>query len=108
MFPRESRPTGPADYGDVGGVYVVVGCAAVCGASGCTSRYWSANFAIFWKAGAATVPPQIAVVGSSTATRITSRGREAGTNPTNDATYFPVVYPCGPGFCAVPVLPATW
>ena len=53
--------------------------------------YWSANFAIFWNAGAATVPPQIAVVGSSTATRITSRGREAGTKPTNDATYLPVV-----------------
>src|SRR5439155_196094 len=37
-------------------------------------------------AGAATTPPQIAPCGSSTETRITSRGRDAGTIPTNEAT----------------------
>ena len=55
------------------------------GLSGGTSRYWSANWASSWKAGAATTPPQM-VEGSSTVTRITSRGLVAGTNPTNDAT----------------------
>ena len=54
-------------------------------ASGGISRYWSAKRAICWKAGAATVPPQI-VLGSSTVTRMTSRGSLAGTAPTNDAT----------------------
>ena len=59
------------------------------GASGGTSRYWRANRAIDWNAGAATTPPQI-VVGSSTVTRMTSSGRDAGTNPTKLATYFEV------------------
>ena len=50
--------------------------------------------------------PKIAPCGSSTATRITSRGRVAGTTPTNEATYFDVEYPPrGSGFGAVPVLP---
>ena len=39
------------------------------GLSGGTSRYWSANWASSWKAGAATTPPQM-VRGSSTVTRI--------------------------------------
>ena len=73
-FSRCRRPTRPSS-----------------GASGGTSRYWSANFAISENAGAATLPPQITVCGSSTATRITRRGRDAGTKPTNDATYLPVV-----------------
>lgn len=47
-------------------------------ASGGTSRYWSANWAISAKAGAATTPPQI-VLGSSTVTRMTRRGLLAGT-----------------------------
>ena len=44
------------------------------GASGGTSRYWSAKRAIAWKAGAATTPPQIARRGSSTVTSTTSLG----------------------------------
>lgn len=58
--------------------------------SGGTSRYCSAKRAIWEKTGAATEPPQIAPFGSSTATRITSRGFDAGRNPTNEATYFEV------------------
>jgi ATP-dependent Zn protease len=54
--------------------------------AGGTSRYWSANLAISANAGAATTPPQIAPRGSSTATRMTSRGSFAGTKPTNEAT----------------------
>ena len=56
---------------------------AVAGASGGTPpfRYCRSNFAICAKAGAATTPPQIAPFGSSTETRITRRGREAGTTP---------------------------
>src|SRR5262245_51690540 len=60
------------------------------GLSGGTSRYWSANRAICWKTGAATVPPKIAPCGSSTVTRMTRRGAVAGTMPTNEATYFDV------------------
>ena len=59
---------------------------SVSGASGGISRYCRSNPAISWKAGAATTPPQIDAAGSSTVTRITSRGFFAGTMPTNDAT----------------------
>src|SRR5436190_2944491 len=77
-------------------------------ASGGTSRYCRSNFAISWKTGAATIPPKIAPRGSSTVTRITSRGLLAGTNPTNDAMYRVLEYPPqGFGFAAVPVFPAT-
>ena len=69
---------------------VVVSPARSDGLSGGTSRYWSAKRAICWKTGAATVPPKIAPCGSSTVTRITSRGAVAGTMPTNDATYYDV------------------
>src|SRR4029077_6390878 len=86
------------------GVVVVV---AVAGASGGTPRYCRSNFAICAKAGAATTPPKIAERGSSTITSTTSRGFATGTKPTNEATYWPGVYPRGPGFCAVPVFPAT-
>ncbi len=58
------------------------------GASGGTSRYWSANRARSRKIGAATTPPQICPCGSSTITRIASRGLRAGTRPTKEATYF--------------------
>src|SRR3954469_4979537 len=79
------RPGEPyyGPYGVYAGVAVVVP-----GASGGTppSRYCISNFAICAKAGAATTPPQIAPRGSSTETRITSRGRDAGTTPTNEAT----------------------
>ena len=78
------------------------------GSSGGISRYCRSNPAICWKAGAATTPPQIDAAGSSTVTSMTSRGFVAGTMPTNEATYFVVEYPpCGSGFAAVPVLPAT-
>ena len=77
------------------------------GASGWTSRYCRSNLAICAKAGAATTPPKIDPCGSSTVTSTTRRGFETGTIPTNEATYLPVVYPFGPGFWAVPVLPAT-
>src|SRR5689334_21022991 len=63
------------------------------GLSGGIERYWSANRAIFWNTGAATVPPKIAPCGSSTVTRMTSFGAVAGTIPTNDATYLVVEYP---------------
>src|SRR5262249_35386815 len=75
--------------------------------SGGTSRYCRSNEAICANAGAATTPPKIAFLGSSTDTRTTSLGSLAGTMPTNVATYLPGSYPCGPGTCAVPVLPAT-
>ena len=62
------------------------------GASGVIppSRYWRSNLAIWEKAGAATTPPQIAPWGSSTETRITRRGRDAGTIPTKDVGIVPV------------------
>src|SRR5438270_331716 len=56
------------------------------GPSGGTPMYCRSKRAICWNAGAAIVPPQIALCGSSTITRTTSRGREAGTKPTNEAT----------------------
>ena len=59
---------------------------SVSGTSGGISRYCRSKPAICWNAGAATTPPQIAVAGSSTVTRITSRGFFAGTMPTNEAT----------------------
>ena len=81
---------------------------AVCAASGEISRYRRSKLAICWNAGAATTPPKIAPCGSSTVTSTRSRGRDAGTMPTKDATYFPLAYPpCESGFCAVPVFPAT-
>src|SRR4029079_16677099 len=85
MLASGRRPGEP--YYDPYGVYAAVE-VVVSGASGGTppSRYWRANFAICANAGAATTPPQIAPRGSSTETRITSRGREAGTTPTNEAT----------------------
>ena len=43
---------------------------------------------MFWKTGAATIPPKIAPCGSSTVTITSSCGLEAGTYPTNEATYF--------------------
>jgi len=65
--------------------------------------------AICENTGAATTPPQIAPRGSSTETRIASRGREAGTMPMKDATYRESEYvPSGSTFAAVPVFPATW
>ena len=79
-------PRGPAPPGGSGSP---VGSGARPGASrdvGGISRYWRSKPAICWKAGAATTPPQIDVAGSSTVTRITSRGFLAGTMPTNEAT----------------------
>ena len=76
------RPPGAGGYG------VEVDVVVVSGASGGTSRYCRSNFAICANAGAATMPPQIAALGSSTMTSTTSRGFDAGTMPTNDATYF--------------------
>jgi DNA invertase Pin-like site-specific DNA recombinase len=54
--------------------------------SGGTSRYCNANLAISAKAGAATAPPQIVPLGSSTVTSTTRRGFPAGTYPTKEAT----------------------
>src|SRR3954469_7554299 len=87
------------------GVAAVV--AVATGASGGTPRYCRSNFEISANAGAATTPPKIAARGLSTTTSTASRGFATGTKPTNEAVYWPVVYPCGPGFWAVPVLPAT-
>ena len=62
--------------------------AEAVGASGVMppSRYCRSKRAIWENAGAATTPPKIAPRGSSTDTRMTRRGREAGTTPMKDAT----------------------
>ncbi len=57
--------------------------------SGGTSRYWRSKDAICSNAGAATMPPKIDPWGSSMVTSTRRRGRDAGTIPTNVATYAP-------------------
>ena len=47
----------------------------------------SACCMIWENAGAATVPPKMALLGSSSTTMAAIRGSFAGANPTNDATY---------------------
>ena len=61
------------------------GAVSVFGSSGGTPRYCRSNFAIAANAGAATTPPKIEPRGSSTLTRTTRRGCEAGTMPTKEA-----------------------
>jgi hypothetical protein len=61
---------------------------------------------IWENAGAATVPPKMALLGSSSTTMEAIRGSFAGAYPTNDATYRYGGCSYG-GLRAVPVLPAT-
>ena len=97
---REGRRRGPRERPVSRRVIDYSAVAAAMPWSGGISRYWSAKSAILANAGAATAPPQIAPFGSSTVTRMQSRGLVDGTNPTNELTYFDVEYPpsTGSGF----------
>ena len=86
-------PRRAAGCGDVGAGTAPSPATILTGRQGAIFKYCRTNWAIFLAAGAATTPPKIADVGSSTTTMTSSFGCLAGTSPINDATYSPAAYP---------------
>ena len=83
--PRDRFPVVAGEQRGLGSARRVQGAVSVFGSSGGTPRYCRSNFAIAANAGAATTPPKIEPRGSSTLTRTTRRGCDAGTIPTKEA-----------------------